>query len=56
MQDIFDHIYNMDTNLEFHIKVSYFEIYMEKVQDLLDSAFYMTTRVPRISRHFLTLQ
>nr|CAH8820398.1 unnamed protein product [Trichobilharzia regenti] len=26
----------MDENLEFHIKVSYFEIYMEKIRDLLD--------------------
>uniref|UniRef100_A0A8C1U776 Kinesin-like protein n=1 Tax=Cyprinus carpio TaxID=7962 RepID=A0A8C1U776_CYPCA len=35
-QDIFDHIYSMDENLEFHIKVSYFEIYMDKIRDLLD--------------------
>ncbi|XP_033901160.2 kinesin heavy chain-like isoform X1 [Acipenser ruthenus] len=34
--DIFDHIYSMDENLEFHIKVSYFEIYMDKIRDLLD--------------------
>ena len=34
--DIFNHIYNMDENLEFHIKVSYFEIYMERIRDLLD--------------------
>lgn len=36
--DIFDHIYSMDENLEFHIKVSYFEIYMDKIRDLLDVA------------------
>ncbi|KAG2468487.1 KIF5A protein, partial [Polypterus senegalus] len=35
-QDIFNHIFTMDENLEFHIKVSYFEIYMEKIRDLLD--------------------
>ncbi|KAK1798859.1 hypothetical protein P4O66_007141, partial [Electrophorus voltai] len=34
--DIFDHIYSMEENLEFHIKVSYFEIYMDKIRDLLD--------------------
>ncbi|XP_013923376.1 PREDICTED: kinesin heavy chain isoform 5C-like [Thamnophis sirtalis] len=26
----------MDENLEFHIKVSYFEIYLDKIRDLLD--------------------
>lgn len=36
IQDIFNHIYNMDENLEFHIKVSYFEIYLDKIRDLLD--------------------
>uniref|UniRef100_A0A8C2EZY6 Kinesin-like protein n=1 Tax=Cyprinus carpio TaxID=7962 RepID=A0A8C2EZY6_CYPCA len=35
-EDIFNHIFSMDENLEFHIKVSYFEIYMEKIRDLLD--------------------
>ncbi|KAK2850438.1 hypothetical protein Q7C36_009221 [Tachysurus vachellii] len=35
-QDIFDHIYSMDEDLEFHIKVSYFEIYLDKIRDLLD--------------------
>ncbi|XP_046577202.1 LOW QUALITY PROTEIN: kinesin heavy chain-like [Haliotis rubra] len=34
--DIFNYIYGMDENLEFHIKVSYFEIYMDKIRDLLD--------------------
>lgn len=36
IQDIFNYIYGMDENLEFHIKVSYFEIYMDKIRDLLD--------------------
>ncbi|XP_070711518.1 kinesin heavy chain-like [Pempheris klunzingeri] len=34
--DIFDHIYSMEENLAFHIKVSYFEIYLDKIRDLLD--------------------
>uniref|UniRef100_A0AAR2JL24 Kinesin-like protein n=1 Tax=Pygocentrus nattereri TaxID=42514 RepID=A0AAR2JL24_PYGNA len=37
--DIFNHIFAMDENLEFHIKVSYFEIYMDKIRDLLDGMF-----------------
>ncbi|XP_029109450.1 kinesin-1 heavy chain-like [Scleropages formosus] len=36
IQDIFNYIYSMDENLEFHIKVSYFEIYLDKIRDLLD--------------------
>lgn len=36
VNDIFTHIYGMEENLEFHIKVSYFEIYMDKIRDLLD--------------------
>ncbi|KAJ4937193.1 hypothetical protein JOQ06_001774, partial [Pogonophryne albipinna] len=36
VQDIFNYIYSMDENLEFHIKVSYFEIYLDKIRDLLD--------------------
>ena len=39
VQDIFEHIYAMDTNLEFQIKISYFEIYMEKIRDLLDGMY-----------------
>uniref|UniRef100_A0A8V5GWW5 Kinesin-like protein n=1 Tax=Melopsittacus undulatus TaxID=13146 RepID=A0A8V5GWW5_MELUD len=35
-RDIFNHIYAMEENLEFHIKVSYFEIYLDKIRDLLD--------------------
>lgn len=34
--DIFQHIYTMDENLTFHIQVSYFEIYLERIRDLLD--------------------
>ena len=29
----------MDENLEFHIKISYFEIYLDKIKDLLDGKF-----------------
>ncbi|CAK5085793.1 unnamed protein product [Meloidogyne enterolobii] len=37
INDIFNHIFNLDDeNLEFHIKVSYFEIYNERIRDLLD--------------------
>lgn len=36
VSDIFNHIYSMEMNLEFHIKVSYYEIYMDKIRDLLD--------------------
>ncbi|CAL8069238.1 unnamed protein product [Calicophoron daubneyi] len=36
IEDIFYHIEKMDENLEFLIKVSYFELYMEKIRDLLD--------------------
>ncbi|XP_034561676.1 kinesin-1 heavy chain-like isoform X2 [Notolabrus celidotus] len=37
VQDIFNYIYSMDENLEFHIKVSYFEVYLDKIKDLLDA-------------------
>ena len=39
VNDIFNHIYSMEENLEFHIKVSYFEIYLDKIRDLLDRKF-----------------
>lgn len=66
VQDIFNYIYSMDQNLEFHIKVcyrldqvhsnvsmytsdsltgsfalqvSYFEVYLDKIKDLLDGTF-----------------
>jgi len=41
VNDIFNHIYAMDENLEFHIKVSYFEIYLDKIRDLLDRKFFL---------------
>ena len=40
VNDIFNHIYSMEENLEFHIKVSYFEIYLDKVRDLLDRKYW----------------
>ena len=36
VEDIFEHIYTLDESLEFHIKISYFEIYLNKIRDLLD--------------------
>ncbi|KAG9510535.1 hypothetical protein GZH46_00923, partial [Fragariocoptes setiger] len=36
IDDIFNHIYSLSENVEFHIKVSYFEIYMDKIRDLID--------------------
>lgn len=65
VQDIFNYIYSLDQNLEFHIKVSegfkgrrthrnsqiarlnshfalqvsYFEVYLDKIRDLLDGRF-----------------
>uniref|UniRef100_A0A8C7IU75 Kinesin-like protein n=1 Tax=Oncorhynchus kisutch TaxID=8019 RepID=A0A8C7IU75_ONCKI len=39
VQDIFNYIYSMDENLEFHIKVSYFEIYLDRIKDLLDGMY-----------------
>ena len=39
VNDIFNHIYSMEENLEFHIKVSYFEIYLDKIRDLLDRKY-----------------
>ena len=33
---LFDRISKADANIEFSIKCSYLEIYMEKIQDLLD--------------------
>ena len=39
VDDIFNYIFEMEENVEFHIKVSYYEIYMERIRDLLDSKF-----------------
>uniref|UniRef100_A0A1A9WUB9 Kinesin-like protein n=1 Tax=Glossina brevipalpis TaxID=37001 RepID=A0A1A9WUB9_9MUSC len=36
VNEIFDRIHNMEEHFEFRIKVSYYEIYMEKIYDLLD--------------------
>jgi len=36
VQDIFNHIYTMDSEIEFNITISYYEFYMDKVRDLLD--------------------
>ncbi|XP_076156197.1 kinesin-1 heavy chain-like [Alosa pseudoharengus] len=45
VQDIFNYIYSMDENLEFHIKVSYFEIYLDKIRDLLDATHLAGTLI-----------
>lgn len=54
VNDIFNHIYGMEENLEFHIKVSYFEIYMDKIRDLLDGEVqsYIDLYRDRISTRF----
>lgn len=36
VDDIFNHVRNNEKKKIFHIKVSYFEIYMNKISDLLD--------------------
>ncbi|CAF1281260.1 unnamed protein product [Adineta steineri] len=36
VQDIFNHMHTLNTNLDFQIKISYFEIYLDKIHDLLD--------------------
>ncbi|PAA92062.1 hypothetical protein BOX15_Mlig021005g3 [Macrostomum lignano] len=38
IQDIFGYIYGLDSRFEFEIEVSYVELYMEKIQDLLNSS------------------
>ncbi len=53
VNDIFNHIYAMEENLEFHIKVSYFEIYMDKIRDLLDGE-YTRPSAPRTFSAFKT--
>lgn len=39
VNDIFNHIYSMEENLVFHITVSYYEIYLEKIRDLLNRMY-----------------
>lgn len=36
VESIFQTIYNAPSNLEFTVKVSFMEIYMEKIKDLLN--------------------
>jgi len=50
VNDIFNHIYGMEENLEFHIKVSYFEIYMDKIRDLLDGKNSFVSQLVAMSR------
>lgn len=40
VNDIFNYIYTIDEAIEFHIKVSYFEIYLDKIRDLLDGKVF----------------
>ena len=42
----------MDENLEFHIKISYFEIYLDKIKDLLDGMFHEFVLHLGIKLHF----
>lgn len=39
MDSVFDNIMNANENSEFTVKVSFLEIYNEKIQDLLDSKY-----------------
>ncbi|XP_042903469.1 kinesin heavy chain-like [Parasteatoda tepidariorum] len=36
IHDLFSYIQNLEENVEFHIKVSYYELYMNQIRDLLD--------------------
>ena len=36
VSDIFEYIYQFDSNILFHIDLSYFEVYLDKIRDLLD--------------------
>jgi kinesin family member 5 len=36
VNDIFNHTRSMEMKIDFDIKVSYYEIYMDKIRDLLD--------------------
>lgn len=39
MDAVFENIMNANESLEFTVKVTFLEIYNEKIQDLLDSAY-----------------
>lgn len=54
VNDIFDHIYNIEGNIEFNIKVSYMEIYLDKIKDLLDSKFKETQKSSLVLFLFLS--
>jgi len=38
MNTIFDRIINSEESIEFTVKISFLEIYLEKINDLLDSS------------------
>ena len=46
VDDIFTHINAMEENVKFHIKISYFEICMEKIRDLLDGNVILIITMP----------
>ena len=54
VNDIFNHIYSMEENLEFHIKVSYFEIYLDKIRDLLDRKCFFHPNLLSVLPTFLS--
>ncbi len=41
IKDIFDHIDSAEQKLEFRVKVSYFEIYMNSIRDLIDGIHFI---------------
>lgn len=45
----------MDENLQFHIKVSFFEIYNEKIRDLLDRESVVVRQLDRFSAEKVNL-
>lgn len=44
MDSVFEHIVNADENIEFTVKISFLEIYNEKIQDLLDRKTVLRTK------------
>ena len=46
VDDIFTHINAMEENVKFHIKISCFEICMEKIRDLLDGNVILIITMP----------